>query len=156
MKMSCQVSWRNCRLRNTSPYLKNRRWTWRHSSLWQMETWRSWALKQTDPDNRSWLPYQSSMLGRAEKGRSFKRPSITSSLPSVAVLVTQDNQDNHALQLVGWDTRFVPPTRGNPTALMSTTFPGSTPKVLKIRVKCQWPVAKAQIKCLLDTSVPDH
>lgn len=40
------------------------RWTWRHSWLSQMETWRSWALKQMDPDNRSWLPYQSSMLER--------------------------------------------------------------------------------------------
>lgn len=40
------------------------RWTWRHSWLWQMETWRSWVLKQTDPDNRFWLPYQSWMLER--------------------------------------------------------------------------------------------
>lgn len=40
------------------------RWTWRRSWLWQMETWRSWALKQMDPDNRSWLLYQSSMLER--------------------------------------------------------------------------------------------
>lgn len=40
------------------------RWTWRRSWLWQMGTWRSWALKQTDPDNRSWLPYQSLMQER--------------------------------------------------------------------------------------------
>lgn len=40
------------------------RWIWKRFWLWQMETWRSWALKQMDRDNRFWLLYLSSTLGR--------------------------------------------------------------------------------------------